>query len=279
MKINNFDDEDLETLVNLGLSINQTKIYFTLLSLGCTTAKKIAQIMQMDNGDVYRRLENLMKKGFVEKIVLTPNKYKPVPLQVAIKGLVESKNKEYAEMQKRIKVLLKKEIKPVIAEEKDYSFLIIPRNEPRKQYIYKMNERAEKEWVLYTQIGRYPIALSGYYEANRKTMERGVKHRVLLELNNPTDKIAKLIQEYQKKNPNLELRYTDTNTLVTFAIYDEKVMDISTEELNGLANSQMLVTDNPQLVKVVYDYFNLRWETAMREYPKKENSEIDKDSV
>ncbi len=279
MKIDNFDDEDLETLVNLGLSINQAKIYFTLLSLGCTTAKKIAQIMQMDNGDVYRRLENLMKKGFVEKVVLTPNKYKPVPLQVAIKGLVESKNKEYAEMQKRIKVLLEKEIKPVIAEEKDYSFLIIPRNEPRKQYIYKMNERAEKEWVLYTQIGRYPIALSGYYEVNRKTMERGVKHRVLLELNNPTGKIGKLIQEYQKKNPNLELRYTDTNTLVTFAICDEKVMDISTEELNGLANSQMLVTDNPQLVKVVYDYFNLRWETAMREYPKKENSKIDKDSV
>jgi sugar-specific transcriptional regulator TrmB len=270
MKSVSFDDEDLETLVNLGLSINQAKIYFTLLSLGCASAKRIAQIMQMDSGDVYRRLEILDKKGLVEKVLHNPIEYIPIPLQDALKALVEPKNKEYAEMQKRIKLLSKKEIKPVITTKEDYSFLIIPQNEPRKQYIYRANKRVEKEWVVYSQIERYPIALTGYYEANKKALDRGVKFRVLLELNKPTDEIVKFLQEYQNTNPDFELRYTDTHLLVSFAIYDKKEMNFSTQDLKGLANSQVLVTDNPQLVEVVYDYFELRWKTAMKEYPKKE---------
>jgi len=270
MKITSFDDEDIETLVHLGLSSSQAKIYFTLLSLGVANAKEISKITRMDCGDVYRRLESLHKKGLIEKILLNPTQYKSVPLNVAIKSLIEPKNKEYAEMQKRIKLLSKKEIKPVITTKEDYSFLIIPQNEPRKQYIYRANKRVEKEWVVYSQIERYPIALTGYYEANKKALDRGVKFRVLLELNKPTDEIAKFLQEYQNTNPNFELRYTDTHLLVSFAIYDKKEMDFSTRDLKGLANSQVLVTDNPQLVEVVYDYFELRWKTAMKEYPKKE---------
>ncbi len=235
--------------------------------------------MKMDMGDVYRRLEFLNEKGFVEKSLGNPNEYKAIPLKDSVKLLIEAKNKEYTEMQKKVELLLKKRVNHAAIKENKYSFSIVPQNEARKQYIFRASDRVKKEWIVYTQIERYPVTVTGYFESHKKAFDRGVKYRVILELNKPTDVIVKFLQETQKQNPGLEIRYTYTNLLVSFGIYDKKEMNFSTEGLKGLADSQVLVTDNPQLVRVVYDYFDLRWKTAMREYPKKENSEIDKDSV
>jgi sugar-specific transcriptional regulator TrmB len=237
--------------------------------LGAASAKKIAQILKMDSGDVYRRLESLYEKGFAEKILGNPNEYKSTPLKDAIKALIKPKNKEYAEMQKKVKLLLKKRINPVEMRDEKYTFSIVPKNESRRQYINRANERVQKEWLVYSQIERWPIAMSGYYATNKKCLDRGVRYRVILELDKPTDRALSFIEEYKKENPNYFVRFTDTNLLVSFGIYDKKEMNFSTEEIKGLANSQVLVTDNPHLVKLVSDYFELRWKTAMNEYPQR----------
>ena len=64
------------------------------------------------------------------------------------------------------------------------------------------------------------------------------------------------------------MRYVNPTLLCTFAIRDGEELDIVFEEHKGLTDSPALLTNNLKIVNLVKDYFELRWNAAMKEYPK-----------
>lgn len=97
--------------------------------------------------------------------------------------------------------------------------------------------------------------------------------RTIAELNQPTVYSLKFIERYQKENPNFAIRFVNPTLLATFAIRDEKELDFFTEVAKGMACKRILYTNNLRLIRVIKDYFELRWKTAMTEYTKKETQE------
>lgn len=58
-----------EVLQELGLSINETKVFVALLNLGATTAGKVAEKCKLHRTNVYDALERLGEKGLVSHIL------------------------------------------------------------------------------------------------------------------------------------------------------------------------------------------------------------------
>ena len=58
-----------EVLQELGLSINETKVFVALLNLGATTAGKVADKCKLHRTNVYDALERLSEKGLVSHIL------------------------------------------------------------------------------------------------------------------------------------------------------------------------------------------------------------------
>ncbi len=264
-----FDKEDVQTLVKLGLNVSQTKIYLALVSLGTANAKKISQTAKIDNAEVYRQLEKLCEKALIEKILKNPTEYKPFTLNEATEILLKNRKKEDEKIRKEVKILLTKieNTKLEIYEEDKIS--IIPKDAYRIQNTLKELKRAQKEVLWYTQIERIPVTITYYGEQWVDNFARGVKHRTIAELNKPTENVISFIREYKEKNPNFDIRFVNPNLLITFGIFDNKIMHFSTDRLTGVANSRILCTNNAQLIKVNKEYFELRWKSAMKEAPKK----------
>jgi sugar-specific transcriptional regulator TrmB len=239
--------------------------------LGGANAKQIAQTAKIDHGEVYRQLEILQEKSLVEKILSIPTEYKPMPLNEATTILIQQKNKENAEIRKKVESLLKKGGHTDTFREEESRVSIIPRDEYRKIYSTRVVDGAQKEIIWYTQIERIPITQTYYSEAWKKAFARGIRFRTIAELSKPTDQVKTFIQNHKKEFPSWEIRFAKPTLFATFNIYDDKEMSFSTEKLTGLANSQILSTNNAQLIRVIKDYFELRWSTAMIEYPKKED--------
>ncbi len=264
-------EDDTQTLIKLGLNSSQAKIYLTLLSLGKATAKKITQNTKIDNAEVYRQLEKLHKKAFIEKILKNPIEYKPLSLDEVTKILLQQRNRENVEVESKVELLLKRRGKAnysdsIEAEEEKIS--IIPQDQYRKKSTIKEMEQAQTEVLWYTQIDRIPLAQKYYSVQWTKNFARGVKHRTLAELNRPNEKILNYIEKFKEKHPEYDIRFTFPHILVNFAIFDSKTMHFSTDILTGVANSRVLITNNSQLVKLSKDYFEMRWESAMLKLPK-----------
>ena len=275
-----FDEEDTQTLVKLGLSSSQARIFLTLCSLGVANAKHIVQKMKMDHAEVYKQLGNLHEKNLVEKILATPTLYRSMPLNEALRILIRQKrelaDKENEELEQKAEALSRKRVTPELIWEKwgDSRISIIPGGEYRKLYSTKVVEDTEKEIVGYTQIGREPVALSYYVEAMKKAAARGVHWRNIVELDKPTNSTFRFLEKFKKAVPTWEARFVEPTLYVSFFIYDNKEMNFATEKLTGLADSQTLTTNNAQLIKVVKDYFELRWKSASKEYPKEETDRV-----
>ena len=263
-----FDEEDVQTLVELGLNRSQAKTYLTLVSLGVAEAKKIAQIASIDRGEAYRQLDILQEKSLVEKVLGVPIAYKPIALNEALDILLQRKSRETCEIQQKAEALSEKGRFGEALSEKGFRISVVPKSEYLVHYVTGFIDLAEKEIIWYTQVERIPLTLTHYSEAHKKAMVKGIRYRIIAELSKPTDQILKFIGEYTKRNPNFAIRFAKTELLVTFAIRDGIEMDFFTEPAGGLANSPALCTNNPQLIKVLTDYFELRWAAAMTEYPK-----------
>ena len=56
---------DTEKLEKLGLSPNESKIYFALLDIGSSTADKISQKAGIHRRTIYDNIEKLLNKGLI----------------------------------------------------------------------------------------------------------------------------------------------------------------------------------------------------------------------
>jgi sugar-specific transcriptional regulator TrmB len=261
-----FDDEDAQTLVKLGLNSSQAKIYLTLVSLGVAKAKRIAQNAKIDSGELYRQLEHLQEKGLVEKIVSNPTEYKPMPLSDAIRTLIQRKNVENIETRQKAEAMIRKATYFDMREDgHESTFSIIPPDDFRKIYCTRVLSSAVKEVAWYTPAERIPAATTYYSEAWTKAFARGVHHRVIAELDKPTEGLLEFVNEYERKNPSFEIRYVEPTLLAHFSVFDETELIFSIERVTGVADSQMLRTNNAQLIKMAKEYFELKWKIVAKE--------------
>ena len=75
--------ETIDTLIKLGLTLNQARIY-----VACSTARKpvtakeISKLTDITRQDVYRILPALQKAGLLEKNITAPAMFKATPLKL-----------------------------------------------------------------------------------------------------------------------------------------------------------------------------------------------------
>ncbi len=265
-----FDDEDFQTLVELGLTLSQAKIYLAMISLGVADAKKIAQTAGIDRGDCYRQIEVLQKRGLVAKNLGFPNKYNPINLADGIKLIIEKRNKESAKIQQKAAAMLKKRASSAKPINGEVDFAVIPKDRYGKQHVYRQWESIQEEFIWYSPIDRIIVAINDSPQIMKNAFSRGVKYRVIAELNEPTEKIMRFIQNYQKENPLFDIRFVNSNLSVIFTMWDHgKAMNFFIETATGpIIGSRILTTTNSHLIKVIKAYFETKWNSAMKDYPK-----------
>lgn len=256
-----FTEDDAQTLVKLGLTYSQAKIYLALLVLGAADVKKIAQVAEIDRGEVYRQTEILQKNALLEKIIDIPNRFKAIALDEAIKVLINQKNRENEEIARKAKSLLEKK---VITDEffhNDYKISIIP-SDYSKRKLPNRYEYLQKEEVWYTQIEFVPLAINLWDKTFKKAFARGIKLRAIAELNKPTEAIRNLVDTYAKENPNFIIKFDSPKLFTSFAIYDRTEMTMYADRNTGVNERPVLSTTNPILIDIFKDYFELRWKNA-----------------
>ncbi|MEJ5326773.1 MAG: helix-turn-helix domain-containing protein [Candidatus Bathyarchaeia archaeon] len=87
------EEELVQILTRLGLTISQVKVYLGLIGLKQASGKVIAKHSKMARQEVYRVLAELQEKSLVEKIISRPTEFKPVSIEDCLSILVASKKK------------------------------------------------------------------------------------------------------------------------------------------------------------------------------------------
>lgn len=262
--------EEVRALTGLGLTRSQAKVYFALVKLGKAKASVICNSFQgmVARQDIYRVLSELQKLRLIEKVVVRPAEFRPLPVKECFSILVQRRKSEIAELQKQAnKVLqnLKKTSTKEAFADKTSQYVLIPEGEALLFRLKKAIENTQTS-IDYTCPWKQFLQASFMLgECLKKAMEKNVNIKCIID--KPEDaNLWPKVEAFTKK-PSFHLRTISDFPSARLWIYDKKEMFISSYPKTDAIESPALWTNNPYLIEIMEKYLQIMWNQAT-EYKK-----------
>jgi sugar-specific transcriptional regulator TrmB len=250
-----YEEKGVQILTKIGFTASQAKIYLTILKQGEPTASRVAKTSQTDRAETYRLIAQLEEKGFVERIITHPFKFKAIPIERLLPTLIRNKKMEIAQIEKKAIELIQNHLnaKSQVEQEEEY-ISFVPRAEIIMGDIHQGIHSAERSIDVLTpikvqrELGRLERK---YFE---DALRNGVTITVILEKPCKENSIPTYDKEL-KQYPNFILRCIPSSSKVLFVIGDDKKVWIKMSNASYYKNS-WLFSNNQHIVALVRDYFD-----------------------
>jgi sugar-specific transcriptional regulator TrmB len=256
------EDEAVETLQGLGLTLNEARVYLALLHCGMSSAKTISKFSGVTRQDVYRVMPKLQQKGLVSKALTIPALFKAAPLVEGALILMEDRRKRTDELQTKTAALVKNLRRSNQKfREDEPEFVVVPAKEAffrRKRSLIEVESCVD----VIASRREFLAALSYYGEAILKELEKGIRFRVVTEKHVDEEELPEVWKEL-KGRYLFEVKYVPASPRALVTIYDRKEVIFSISAASSLEDA-CLWSNNASLLAVIQDYFELMWITAMQ---------------
>ncbi len=256
-------DENVRTIASLGLTVLQAKVYLALVALSNTTGRAAAKEAKVASQDVYRVLSELQEKGLVEKIIDKPNRYRPIPLKEGVSMLLQRRAKETAELEKATAEICKnfQNIDKNEYKSENNEFILIPEKEAVLSKFWRNIESAQISLDLMNDFQEGIDGHEALFELEMKAIDRGVKIRDILynpKKTNKTNSLSKLL----KRKPAFQTKTAQFPLPIKVTIKDRKEVLISTRMEVNTKTQPYLWSNNPLLVQIIQNWYDMMWEKA-----------------
>ena len=108
-------NDDAQTLMHLGLTSSQAKVYLALLRLASDSkGNTIAKIADVPRQDVYRLLAELQQIGIVQKALVKPATFKSAPAEETVSILLERRKIDFSMLKHEAEKFVKNTKDPIV---------------------------------------------------------------------------------------------------------------------------------------------------------------------
>jgi sugar-specific transcriptional regulator TrmB len=258
------DDEYIQTLMDLGLTFLQAKIYLTLAKLGKAEAKTISKASNVARPDVYRVMPTLEKLGLAEKIIATPTIYKATPLKEGYYFLLQKKTREHTELQQKTIDLIRNSHESndkTTLQKEEQQFVLIS---SKTLLLKKCGIEDSMAQTSIDVVGDYEGVMGWFFKNCQnfeRAIKRGVKIRIITEKHKSNESMQKISPIF-KNNPLFEIRYITSPVPIKTVIYDGKKANMYVRTSHNNEITPSLWSNNHQFAKVMTAYFEKIWDKA-----------------
>jgi HTH-type transcriptional regulator, sugar sensing transcriptional regulator len=255
-------EEEVHILTKLGFTQTQIKLYLTLLRMGNANGRTLAEQAKVPRSIVYRALDELQKKGLVEKEISQPYTFSATPIQNGLQMLIDQKYEECKKIRKETEKFLRKtkSSQDTSFGDQEFKLLMIDRKERIIQRMRQQHDNAKLKVDILSTPQRWLQILHDCVLNYEKTLSRGVQYRVVLDS-------CKLDIDHQKNiqvllsKPNFHLRLR-CPLGVNAAIFDGKEASFCFYPSRPLTESPIVWTNHPSFLAMFQSYFENIWESA-----------------
>ncbi len=237
---------DIErTLINLGLTENESKIYLALLKLGEVRVSALSKETEINRSLIYRILESLQRKGLISEVIKENRSYFSANSPKNLRKMLEEKEQDLDEI---LPSLLQ------IGKEKQESMHVEVYSGLRgvKTVLRDQLEEVKEFYVL--GAGKEFASLTEHFYDQYYTIriERKIMQKILLKAD-AKERLQKIAQ-----SPYSEVRVLDPDYKVPMAVvvYREKVALIS------WADKKVIVINSKNVTEGFKEQFNILWKNA-----------------
>ena len=258
-----FEDENAHFLVNIGFTETEAKLYLALLETGKTDAGTLQKLTKVPRPVIYRTLNELQEKGFIEKEIALPLKFKATPIHLALQIVVKQKAEESRELEKKTQEFLRKFQKPQgeTTLEPKYKFIILNGRERIIQKMKQQHDSAQFSVDILSTLPRWLQIVEECFENYKNALNRGVKYRIIVETPDSKAHFSKKVQ-ILLKNSNFKIKVVSKSRKTNSAIFDKKEATFNFFPSKIIAESPLVWTNHPSFMEMCQDHFSTTWKLA-----------------
>jgi sugar-specific transcriptional regulator TrmB len=262
-------EEHIESLMDMGLTRAQAIVYLTCLSIGDASAKEIWKSAHIGRQDIYRVLDELQKKGIIEKAISTPTEFRATRIQDALSILLNDKAQKYLKAEKKAKEMLDRLSGDEESKVSKHQFIL---TEQLNTAVYKMHQIHEGTCKCVDAVNStWSLFRRGFWKYSdfyKRCSKQGIEVRFIVERPKDIKEVQKTIGAFNDYD-SFKLRFARTPLETTFGIYDMKEAIFFTSASSSSTLSA-LFTNNTAIIATLEEYFNFKWNDSIdwRQYVK-----------
>lgn len=251
------------TLQELGLTQLQAKCYMVLVQTEKEKVQTISRRANIDRSNAYQTIEQLQKRGLVEKIVGKPTFYQALPIEKAALILLNKQKKHYDKVKKNTLELVQEYKTKNELSHVGYTFKIVERRkETEIENVIEAHSDLKDCTDIMINEKAFQACILNLPNVHLECLRRGIKYRLITEKINPQlfdEKFRNIMQ-----HKNFQLRYAPNFPKAEIVIQDKKKAVIILVPGLGLGKKPALFTDHEGCVDIIQDHFDKVWKTAIR---------------
>ena len=260
-------EDQVTKLLNFGLTVNQAKVYLSIIQSGMTSVNKISKYTQLHRQDIYKILPKLERMGLITKTLDTPFMIDAIPTETALYNLVsvlrQKSEKEMNQLELNMKELIN-EIKtqPNWEEEARLTLLTTDKAIKNKTELSFKNIKSNidliiDEELLNTRVMRYIC------EGLQTIAENEIKIRLIIEAPECENLVRTTIEKIGNNNKNYFMaKLIRKTTSKNYQIIDDKEAWITTQQKTESGFPCMLWTNDKNIINTYEEQFAKTWEDA-----------------
>ncbi len=239
--------QNIETLINIGLSEQEALAYLILLKIGKSPASEVAKEAGIKRTTIYPILQSMVKKGVVAIYFKGKNRFYSAKKPQKLASLFKGKLKALNEIIPNLETIEKK-------QSKVFGLRFIERPEELEQFYNEvLDEYENKEYQILGNVGAWEGIDKEFFDNYRKRRARAkIKTRLLLSADsrgkNPTEKT--LLREFKYLPKEYEFKST-------IDIFKDKILIVSPD-----TTAIAVVIAVPAMVDVFKSVFEMLWDNA-----------------
>jgi sugar-specific transcriptional regulator TrmB len=253
-------------LENFGFTVNQAKVYVSIVQSGATRVGRISKDTQLHRQDIYKLLPKLEKMGLITKTIDKPFMIEALPIEKGLDNLVLKERKKADERISHLQNNLRDVVnslqeQPQIKEET--RFTLLTTDEAIKNKGHLTFNKLKKECLLVTNIENIQTPYKNYFrEFLQAIADSNAKTRLIIVTSEDEETVKQAVEKIAPNTNQFIVKIIDKTVCKDFQIIDNKEIWIATQQKTESGYPCMLWTNDRNIIDVYRENFKKAWSRA-----------------
>lgn len=253
-------------LTDFGFTINQAKIYLSIIQAGKTCVDRIAKNTQLHKQDIYKLLPKLEKMGLITRTIDKPFMVEALPFERSLGGLIVKEKSRLghriAKLEKHLKEMSEEiQQQPEMYEES--RFVLLTTNvavESRCEAIFK---KKPKRFMIVSTFEGLRSRVGIYYrEFLQIAADNGVKVKLIVVGQEDFVELGKLIEKFVPDNGDFEVKAVGSCSSKGYLVVDDGEVWILTRQKTRRGCPVVFWTNDLNIVDFYLEDFEDCWNSS-----------------
>jgi sugar-specific transcriptional regulator TrmB len=256
-----------EELEIFGFTLNQAKVYLSIVAAGSISVSKIAESSKLHPQDIYKILPKLEEKGMITKTLGNPFVVATIPVETALKSLLSKETKNALERINRMKAELNKISNALsliygteagaVHQEPRYSLLT--KESEIKNTEDVLFEEAKEECNIVASLDLMTMIGPNLFHRFQTAANNGAKIRLLIEATRREKWIKASVEQAKPDTNEFTAKFIISKSPKSFQIIDRKEVWISVSKISPSGIPCVFWTNDENIVVAYLERFEKMW--------------------